>query len=37
VAVRGDGLVYQAVREIQRQHFDPPIDKPGPAARAFER
>jgi hypothetical protein len=35
--MRGDGRVYQVVREIQRKHFDPPFNESGPAARAFER
>jgi hypothetical protein len=33
----GDGVVYQACREIQRRHFDPPLNHPGPQPRAFER
>jgi hypothetical protein len=25
---RGEGVVYRVVAEIQRRHFDPPIDHP---------
>jgi hypothetical protein len=34
---RGDGAIYQVVREIQRKHFDPPIGEPGPPPRQYER
>jgi hypothetical protein len=31
---RGDGIVYQIVRDVQRRHWDPPIhDVVGPTAR----
>jgi hypothetical protein len=32
---RGDGVVYQIVRDVQRKHFDPPIGIDGPKARKF--
>ena len=32
---RGDGVVYQIVREVQRKHWDPPIGNDGPQARKF--
>jgi hypothetical protein len=30
---RGEGLVYQVCREIQRKYWDPPIDTENRAAR----
>jgi hypothetical protein len=37
VSARGDGLVYQIVCEVQKRHFDPPLNEPGPQPRQFER
>jgi hypothetical protein len=31
VSARGDGLVYQIVREVQKRHWDPPVLDPGNA------
>jgi hypothetical protein len=33
--MRGDGLVYQVAREIQRRHWDPPRIEPDPVRDAF--
>jgi hypothetical protein len=33
----GDGLVYRAVREVQRRHFDPPDFSVAGAPRKWER
>jgi hypothetical protein len=34
---RGDGLVFQICREVQREHWDPPvgIELTGPLARKY--
>jgi hypothetical protein len=31
----GDGAVYRAIAEVQRQHFDPPVGIDGPIARRY--
>jgi hypothetical protein len=32
----GDGIVHRVVAEVQKRHFDPPLNEPGPPPRKYE-